>query len=107
MPSFERVAAVSDMPPGAMRRVSVQGREVLLVNQDGSFHALSPDCTHAGGALEDGTLTAGEVTCPIHGGVFSLTTGEPLGGPPDAPLSCYTVTVSGDDLLVDVGTASA
>lgn len=107
MPSVERVAAVSEVAPGEMRRVSVQGREVLLVNQDGSFYALTADCTHAGGALEDGTLLSGEVQCPLHGGVFSMKTGEPMGGPPGAPLSCYAVTVRGDDVLVDVGTAPA
>lgn len=107
MPSLERIAAVADLAPDSMNRITVQGRDVLLVNQDGSFYALSADCTHAEGALEDGTLLPGEVQCPLHGGVFSLKTGEPISGPPGAPVSCYAVTVRGDDVLVDMGTAPA
>ncbi len=107
MASIERVASTADLAPGSMRRVTVQGREVLLVNHAGQFHATAADCTHEGGPLEEGQLKGLEVECPWHGGTFNVATGEVLAAPPEQPLSRYAVIIQGDDLLVDVGTAPA
>jgi len=40
------------------------------------------------------------VTCPWHEGVFSLETGQVLGGPPSLPVATYRVKVEGDTVLV-------
>jgi nitrite reductase/ring-hydroxylating ferredoxin subunit len=57
---------------GEKQEFEVEGIEdgkILLVNQDGQFHALSPKCTHYGAPLVKGVLhDGGRITCPWHGG---------------------------------------
>ncbi len=107
MASIERVGDISDLKPGEMKRATVQGRDVLLVNWKGALLAFSADCTHAGGPLDEGSLEEGEIECPWHGGRFSLESAHPVSGPPSQPLARYKVIVRGQDVLVDVGTAPA
>jgi len=42
------------------------------------------------------------VTCPWHGGVFDVTTGEVLGPPPGSAVNRYNVRVEGSDIEVEV-----
>ena len=53
---YVRVAATGELPVGAMIRVLVNGREVLLANVDGSYYAIANKCSHAGGSLARGVL---------------------------------------------------
>lgn len=53
---YVRVAATGELPVGAMIRVLVNGREVLLANVDGSYYAIANKCSHAGGSLAQGVL---------------------------------------------------
>ncbi len=80
---------------------------MLLVSYLGKFYALGAECTHSGGQLEEGRLSAGEVVCPSHEGRFDLLTGEPVSGPPTEPLPWYAVTVDGDDVLVEMSDIAA
>ena len=107
MASVERVASIDDLPAGAMQRVTVQGRDVLLVNVGGEFSAVSADCPHAGAPLEEGDLLEASVVCPWHGSSFAIPGGDLLEGPAIDPLRSYRVIIRGNDVLVDVGTGSA
>ena len=71
-----RVAAVSDIPPGTGRELTVGDRVVALFNVEGAFYALDGICRHAGGPLGNGTLTGRVVTCPWHGWQYDVTTGQ-------------------------------
>lgn len=75
------VAAAADVPPGTMVHVEAAGREVLLANIGGMFHALSDRCSHEGALLSGGRLDGAVVTCPAHGSRFDVTTGRNLSGP--------------------------
>ncbi|HLU39424.1 MAG TPA: Rieske 2Fe-2S domain-containing protein [Planctomycetota bacterium] len=61
--------------PGAA--VTVDGREIAVFPLPGGagFCALDNSCPHAGGALAEGHLDGGEVSCPWHGWRFDLATG--------------------------------
>jgi len=48
---FVPVAAASELPPGAMKRVVVGGERTLVVNVGGDFYALRDVCGHAGAPL--------------------------------------------------------
>src|SRR5207249_3311173 len=52
--------------------------------------------------LPDGTVDPVRctVTCPWHEGVFSLETGQVLGGPPSLPIVAYRVKLEGDTVLI-------
>jgi chlorite dismutase/nitrite reductase/ring-hydroxylating ferredoxin subunit len=99
---YTPVATLGDLSPGASRRVYAAGEAVALFNVDGVVHAISNRCTHARASLSEGTVDARRcaVTCPWHEGVFSLVSGQVLGGPPAAPVAVYRVKLEGDQVLI-------
>jgi nitrite reductase/ring-hydroxylating ferredoxin subunit len=103
MPEFVRVASVSDVPPGEMLIVEVDGQEVAIANLDGEFVAFQNECTHRQGPLGEGILMGDVVECPFHGGQFNVRTGEVVAPPPEEPIKTYVVEVEGDDVKVAVG----
>jgi len=101
MPRSIRVAAVSELPPGASKEVLADDLVVALFNVGGKFYALDGVCPHAGGPLGEGTLRGTIVTCPWHGWQFDVTSGQNC---LNARLmhKSYPVTVDGDDVLVEI-----
>ncbi len=99
---YTPVASLADLPPGSSRRVYAAGEAVALFNVDGTVHAIANRCTHARASLSEGTVDPRRcaVTCPWHEGVFSLETGQVLGGPPSLPVVTYRVKLEGDTLLI-------
>jgi nitrite reductase/ring-hydroxylating ferredoxin subunit len=102
MPEFVKVARTDDIPAGQARMVEVNGQEIALFNVGGSFHAIDNTCTHVGGPLCEGEVEGIEVTCPWHGAVFDVTTGQVLGPPAGQGVSRYNVRVDGSDIEVEV-----
>lgn len=100
MGSFRTVAKTSDIAPGAMKAVDLDGEEVVVANVDGVFFAFSNTCTHKGGPLADGELAGETVTCPWHATVFNVKSGEPLEGPAMSPVSTYEVRIEGDGIQI-------
>jgi nitrite reductase/ring-hydroxylating ferredoxin subunit len=96
-----RVAAVEQVPPGAVVDVEVDGLRLALVNQDGAVYAVQRDCTHAAGPLTGGELAADcLLQCPWHGAVFDVRTGRVRRGPARKPLHTYRVEVADGAVLV-------
>ncbi len=101
MAEFQKVARASEMAPGEMKLVEVDGDEVVIANVDGEYFAFSNTCTHEGGPLVEGELDGDIVTCPWHSTPFNVRTGEALeGGVTDDPVSVYQVRLEGDDLQI-------
>jgi nitrite reductase/ring-hydroxylating ferredoxin subunit len=71
-------AQISEVPPGSMKYVEVQGREILLVNIEGKIYATDNRCGHMNGPLSKGTLQGNVVECPLHHARFDVTTGKTL-----------------------------
>jgi nitrite reductase/ring-hydroxylating ferredoxin subunit/uncharacterized membrane protein len=94
------VAAESELADGQTRRVDADGVGVLLYRDGDRIHALSSVCSHAGGPLEEGTVAAGQVTCPWHGSVFSLADGQVCRGPASMPQPAYDTRVSGGKIEI-------
>jgi nitrite reductase/ring-hydroxylating ferredoxin subunit len=102
MPEFVKVAKTEEIPAGQARMVEVNGKEIALFNIAGAFHAIDNTCTHVGGPLCEGEIEGQQVTCPWHGAVFDVTTGQVLGPPAGAGVSRYNVRVDGSDIEVEV-----
>jgi nitrite reductase/ring-hydroxylating ferredoxin subunit/hemoglobin-like flavoprotein len=86
---------VTDIPPGRMRLLTVDGVDVTVYNVGGTLYAAEDACTHAGGPLHEGELKDNIVTCPWHFSCFDVQTGAPTCPPATAPLRTYPVTVDG------------
>src|SRR5205809_6698822 len=102
MAEFIKVATTDEIAPGQAKLVEAGGSEIALVNVAGSFHAIDNTCTHVGGPLCEGELEGIEVTCPWHGAVFDVTTGQMLGPPAPESVARYSVRVEGSDIEVEV-----
>jgi nitrite reductase/ring-hydroxylating ferredoxin subunit len=125
------VARTSEIPVGAMKRVTAFNEHILLSNVGGKIYATQNDCGHQRASLARGKLEGSIVTCPLHGAKFDVTTGSNVAGihmgmspelmqkmPPEVvtmfqnmgeimadidirPLKTYEVEVKGDAIYVD------
>jgi nitrite reductase/ring-hydroxylating ferredoxin subunit/uncharacterized membrane protein len=83
----------SDVPEGGSRRAEAGGVGVLVARHDGQLYALSNRCVHRGGSLDEGELSGGCVTCPLHGSTFRLADGAVECGPAAYPQPSWQVRV--------------
>ena len=51
---------------------------------------------------DKGVLNGKEVTCPWHGAVFNVTTGEVLGPPAPEGVARFNSRIEGDDIEVEI-----
>jgi 3-phenylpropionate/trans-cinnamate dioxygenase ferredoxin subunit len=107
------VGRVAEIPPGARKIVTLEGRSIGVFNVRGTFYALRNACPHQAGPLCRGTITGlltatdqrtltltrdGEIIrCPWHGWEFDLTTGRSVFNPHRLRVRAYPVTVEPDD----------
>lgn len=88
---YEVVMPVADVQENKLYRVMVAGVPVLLLRQGEGFFAISATCPHAGGPLDEGTLTGDVVTCPWHGSRFCVRDGQVRTGPATVNAPRYDV----------------
>ena len=102
MAQFVKVAKSDEIPPGQGKMVEVNNQKIALFNVGGAFYAIDDTCTHRGGPLSEGDLDGEQVTCPLHGAVFNVTTGQVLGLPAPKGVSRHNVRVQGGDIEVEM-----
>ena len=107
---FVKVAEKSDIPIGTMKKITLNGKEILIANVGGNYHAIGNTCTHQGGDLSKGSLEGNIVTCPRHGSRFDVTTGKSISGPKILFITLkvkdetlFPVKVEGNDVLINLG----
>lgn len=103
-----KVAKVSELSPGTMMGVEIEGEYYLLANVDGKLYAMSGLCSHMAGRLWEGALEGNVIKCPKHGSRFDVRTGEvvsqvkiPLIGKAKK-LATYSIVLDGDDVLLNI-----
>jgi 3-phenylpropionate/trans-cinnamate dioxygenase ferredoxin subunit len=111
------VATVDEIPAGERKRVTVDGRDVVVFNVKGEFLGLLDRCPHQGGSLCGGVLAgfvysdapgeyhysrAGEfIRCPWHGWHFDLRTGQSWGDPERVYTKRFSVDATPGSALVE------
>ena len=100
MEEFVKVAETTEVPPGKMKKVTVDGKEILIVDVEGKYYAIGNKCTHRGGDLSKGSLSKKVVKCPRHGAKFDVTTGETVAGPAKKSETTFEVRVEGKNILI-------
>ena len=95
MPSFIKVAKLSELPEGSGKLVEVGGKQIALFNAGGKLFAIDNSCKHRGGPLAEGELDGTTITCPWHGWEYDLATGQSFMGPGRGAMAAlsYEVTV--------------
>ena len=89
------VAAETELTEGTPKQVEAAGVPVMLVRRGPRVLALSAVCTHAGGPLDQGTLTDADcIECPWHGSQFRLSDGAVERGPASVPEPVWEVRLA-------------
>lgn len=96
--SFLPVCRTPELPHGERLFIEIDGKPVVIINQDGEYFALDDVCTHDDGPLGDGEVEDHEIICPRHGARFDLLTGEVTALPAVKGVTAYPTRVV-DDVL--------
>lgn len=102
MAEWARAAALTDVPPGTLKGVSVKMNPIVLANVDGDVYALEDQCSHEAYPLSDGELDGGDVVCVYHGARFDACTGKNKSLPAVRPVKSYPVEVREGEIYVEV-----
>lgn len=98
--TFQRVAAISEIPRGQSRVFEVDGKRVSVCNVEGEIFAIADLCSHDDGPLGEGELTDHQIECPRHGARFDLKTGKALCLPAVLPIPVYKVELRGEEIWI-------
>ncbi|HEY4174440.1 MAG TPA: FAD-dependent oxidoreductase, partial [Rhodopila sp.] len=99
MPQHD-VAALTDLPDGAMHPVEIDGEKILLIRDCQTIHAIGATCPHAGGPLEEGIRNGDRIIRPWHKAAFCIRTGALLDPPAVDNLPRYEARIDGQRILV-------
>ncbi len=94
--------AESDLMEGRPTSVNVGGTPVFLLRRGNNLFALADKCSHLGGPLSEGKLSADTVTCPWHGSCFRLRDGSVEEGPATTDQPVFPVKIENGQVLVKV-----
>jgi nitrite reductase/ring-hydroxylating ferredoxin subunit len=102
---WQRVAPLGELENGKLETRTVAGVPLLLLRRGSTVDVIADTCSHLSGPLHEGELTDADgdnpcVTCPWHGSIFSLTTGDVVHGPATAPQPKFETLVR--DGMVEV-----
>ena len=97
-----RVCSTEDVMPGEGHYVEVDELVLAVFNVADKYFVTDNQCTHGPGSLSEGFLDGSVIECDFHGGAFDVCTGEVVAAPCMVPLKTYTVTLEGNDIMIDV-----
>ena len=99
--TFVRVCSAADIDRGTIAAFDVNDTPVAVAHcDDGSYHAVYDECSHAQIALSEGEVDGCTLECWLHGSRFDVRTGQPSGPPAMEPVPVYPVEVRDGDLYV-------
>ncbi len=80
MQDWVEIGRIEQIPRRGARCVNTPvGKIAVFRTAEDQVFALENRCPHKGGPLSEGIVHGGAVTCPLHGWVFDLSTGEAQG----------------------------
>ncbi len=100
--AFQKVASVSEVPPGSTKVFEVGNRAVAVCNFDGQLYAIEDVCTHDGSSFDQAALEGCEIECPRHGARFDVRDGAATELPAVVPVDTFKVRVEGEDIEIEI-----
>nr|AIE93867.1 Rieske (2Fe-2S) domain-containing protein (hcaC, bphF) [uncultured marine thaumarchaeote AD1000_41_B03]AIF03008.1 Rieske (2Fe-2S) domain-containing protein (hcaC, bphF) [uncultured marine thaumarchaeote KM3_160_B06]AIF07078.1 Rieske (2Fe-2S) domain-containing protein (hcaC, bphF) [uncultured marine thaumarchaeote KM3_199_D03]AIF07112.1 Rieske (2Fe-2S) domain-containing protein (hcaC, bphF) [uncultured marine thaumarchaeote KM3_199_E03] len=96
------VAKTNEIKPNQIKQVSIDGKDIVVMNIDGNYFAINDTCTHAGGSLSEGKVEGSIITCDWHGAQFDCKSGKLIKFPAKInDLESYNVVIESDTIFVE------
>ena len=95
------VARVEDVPNMGKKQITVNGQNLLLVNQKGTIYAVEAECPHQGAPLGGAMLKDSYLSWPRPGYRFELKDGS-CKEHPEFTLKTWPVRIENGEIIVDV-----
>ena len=73
--TYHRVARVTTLTEGQIKKCFVAGQRILLILSEDKLSAVLDKCPHEGVLLQYGRIRRGTIICAAHAAPFDLTTG--------------------------------
>lgn len=96
-----KVARIQEIKTGRRKVVSVNGAEIVLLNLDGEFYAISNRCPHADFPLTYAPIYGDTIICLNHAWMFNVKTGECM-TKSSCAIRTYKVVVEGKDIKIRI-----
>ncbi len=100
------VVSLSTLPDASPVKVEVDGVPVCLVRLGDDVRAVHDTCSHQQWSLADGFVFGRGIECSLHGSTFDLDSGQPSSLPATKPVPTFAVQIDGDEVRIDVTTAT-
>ena len=97
---YIQVSDTTDIELGDSVSVNVNGTKILICNTEEGFFAVQDMCTHALIPLWGGFIQGTLISCPLHGAVFDLKTGEVMAPPAFEDLQTFKLKIEGTSVSV-------
>lgn len=97
------VCMVSDLAENTSTSIETEAGSILVCKSGGEIFAIENKCTHQDTPLAGGRIRRGHVSCPLHGVLFNLSSGEPIGQLTRKAVRTYPVVINNDQVAVDIG----
>lgn len=94
------LASVANIPVDDVIAIRIEGHDLAVYNVDGTFYVSDDRCNHGNAKLSEGFLDGDVIECPLHGGCFKVTNGEPCASPVTQPMKMYSVKVEGGEIIL-------
>ena len=96
------VCKTTQISVGQMKKISVDGKDIVVANIGGNYFAINDTCTHAGASLSEGKIEDSTIICDWHGAQFDCKNGKLIKFPGKInDLEVYNVIVEEDNILVE------
>ena len=97
-----RAVSLAELPVGGCTLHELNGTRMVLVRAGERVYACAATCTHQGGPLHEGKLSGARLTCPWHGWMFDVRTGQCLLPARGTSIATYPVRVDSEAVWVDL-----
>lgn len=103
MADLIKVATTKEVPPDTMKAFSVNGKDIMICNVQGSYFALDDICSHEHCSLSgEGFLDNTTIICGCHGAQFNAQSGKVLSPPATSNLNTYKVVIKEENIYLEV-----
>lgn len=100
MTEYLQIADSTDIELNQSVSVEVNGTNVLICHTEEGFFAVQDLCTHAFSPLCGGFIQGTLISCPLHGAVFDLKTGEVKSPPAFEDLKVFELKIDGTSICI-------